>query len=258
MSNSIAGTGSGGKSVPVKITVEHLDEQPIPVNQDDYWKKRCEAAEKVIINEQSEGYNQQDYETWYNLYKSSPSPTPVNDREDDEINNYYMSLFEGEADHHASSFHSIEDYDRVYRAVLHGCKFGFQERQKEIDVLDKAHDTTIEQLRMAQDERNKWKEMYESLTTTPTPIHDPEICGCGSHSDYCPYNPDASEVPENEKKLPKTSTIKTLINELFELMPYHINPYNLGESGRINSIIHELKKLFTPVQEGLREDAEEK
>lgn len=31
MSNSIAGTGSGGKSVPVKITVEHLDEQPIPV-----------------------------------------------------------------------------------------------------------------------------------------------------------------------------------------------------------------------------------
>lgn len=34
-----------------------------------------------------------------------------------------------------------------------------------------------------------------------------------------------------------------LINELFELMPYHIRPYNLGEQGRITGIIHKLKEL---------------
>lgn len=99
MSNSIAGTGSGGKSVPVKITVEHLDEQPIPVNQDEkeienfyeadllkekqktlYWQKRCEAAEKVLdaISGKDIVYPMEYIEEWQQL-KSSPSPTPVQD-----------------------------------------------------------------------------------------------------------------------------------------------------------------------------------
>lgn len=63
-----------------------------------------------------------------------------------EINKYWADLLEAESDHYASNYHQIEDYKKVYDAVLHGCRFGFEERQKEIDLLDKANDITIQQL----------------------------------------------------------------------------------------------------------------
>lgn len=31
--------------------------------------------------------------------------------------------------------------------------------------------------------------------------HDPELCGCESHSAWCPYNPDATELSSSNEKL---------------------------------------------------------
>lgn len=80
-----------------------------------------------------------------------------------ETNKYYTDLLEGEADHYASNYSSMEDYKKVYDAALHGCKFGFEERQKEVDLLEKAHDITIQQLTETQDARNRWREMSIKL-----------------------------------------------------------------------------------------------
>lgn len=79
------------------------------------------------------------------------------------INEYYNNLLLAESDHHASKYHSIEDYKKVHDAVYHGCCFGFEERQKEVDLLEKAHDLTIEQLMLTQKERNVWKNLATEL-----------------------------------------------------------------------------------------------
>lgn len=35
--------------------------------------------------------------------------------------------------------------------------------------------------------------------------HDPDVCGCEDHADWCPYNPNATQVPDNEKIRPAPS-----------------------------------------------------
>jgi hypothetical protein len=48
--------------------------------------------------------------------------------------------------------------------------------------------------------------------------------------------------PEHERQL--LEPFKEGIERLYSLMPYHINPYNLGEMGEISNIISRLHRLF--------------
>lgn len=81
-----------------KAVKPFLVSQPIPVNQDGYWKKRCEAAELYIsyvrIEDSSDPAEKIAYKLWQQL-KSNPEPIPVQEGLDYELAKEAIDIIEG-------------------------------------------------------------------------------------------------------------------------------------------------------------------
>ncbi len=57
-----------------------------------------------------------------------------------------------------------------------------------------------------------WDKSYRSNANKG--VHDPEICGCENHSDYCPYNPSSPEYEgKSNKGVPTEEEIKDLLHK---------------------------------------------
>ncbi len=88
-------------------------------------------------------------------------------------------------------------------------------------------------------------ESYATTSTTRPGIHNPEICGCENHSDYCPYNPSSPEYTGNSQSETRP-TLEDIEKELLDRWGFHEDGSILpGEQLKIFSFMGWYKGLLS-------------